>query len=375
MKKVLFILIAVMAWGMSGYGQIDASTYNRVNAQLQGARSGSSSSSRSTGSSGSFGQGLLNTGFNSFFNSLEKNLSREAIEARQARQLEAQQRYENLMYQLQLQREEDERLRQEEIRIKQEEFEADVASTLAGLKGVNNDDGAASNVSASTFKSMEDDYETLADFTANNLGIKINATLAGEEATDGTVAYIGKSHTPINKNPLELKVNAQIQDNTNIPAPEMVSTIEADRQKREEEKQKREEEKQVFIKSLIESGVNTQGVNIDEYEPDKYYCGSREVYDETERNIVERNIVPQTANFSCFIHDRQYAIHGFPKEEADEIFKNNIFIELKKMHGFNDSQARNAAKIYYDGVKINFPLIPDAHDAYNKAQNKVESNK
>lgn len=148
-------------------------------------------------------------------------------------------------------------------------------------------------------------------------------------------------------------------------APDLPSTIETDKQKREEYRQKREQEKQIFINILVENGINTKGVNVGEYEPDKLYCGRGEVYYEDERNVLEQIFVSQKANFSCFVHDRQYAIKRFPKEEADEIFKNNIILELKKIHGFNDSQARNAAQIYYDGVRL------FGQNAYNNAQNGI----
>lgn len=119
-------------------------------------------------------------------------------EARRARQME---RVQEVQRQREEERQERERIKQEEKRIKQELFLEDVSSTLASLKGYDD----------------EGNYD---------LGLIFEAKLMSDDE-DEVVAFIGKSGTPIYKNPSELIVNTDIQQPVNVQ--EMMSTIEKER--------------------------------------------------------------------------------------------------------------------------------------------------
>ncbi|MDR1561629.1 MAG: hypothetical protein LBS54_00900 [Dysgonamonadaceae bacterium] len=101
----------------------------------------------------------------------------------------------------------------------------------------------------------------------------------------------------------------------------------------------------------IMTDLDTRGVDVSQYNPLLYYCGSGAVSDPNKRNLLERNTVPQTANFACFIHDKQYLILGFDKGLADNIFKKNTFVEMVE-RGVSEPLAKDVSDMYYTGVAL-----------------------
>gem|GEM_PF-3478053 len=247
MRKFLIICTVIIGFGFNANAQwIDGSTYDRVNAQLSSIRTGSGSNSNRNNSQVSdiatqtiykatdaFVTGFINWLFDG--------------EARRARQMEVQQ----ILYQLELQRQEKERFEKEQERIKQELFLADVAKTFDSFVGYDD---------FTTFEGSDDftsfigydkvrnndlnfiiDAELLDDtegvYSRNLFGIKADAVLLDDdenlfiEENDNVVAFIGKSGTPIYKNTSDLNLNMDIQQPTHVP--EMINTIDTYKAERE----------------------------------------------------------------------------------------------------------------------------------------------
>jgi RHS repeat-associated protein len=86
--------------------------------------------------------------------------------------------------------------------------------------------------------------------------------------------------------------------------------------------------------------LNTIGIDVSKYDPTIKYCGPDAL-------PFLRNLIPQAANQSCFVHDNQYIILGFPKLGADVIFMSNSHTEMKDKGKW---YASIMDKIYFLGV-------------------------
>lgn len=90
---------------------------------------------------------------------------------------------------------------------------------------------------------------------------------------------------------------------------------------------------------LKQEDIICDGVNVLEYNPDLFYCGTGAVAKPSDRSLKEQLTVPQISNFSCFIHDKQYGILGYSKELADKNFRINTYNEAKLRY-FEDKEVR-----------------------------------